>query len=211
MRGEGDVLKARNAFFRNTSNNLRFLIRERYEWMNAYIRECDSGVDIGCGTGLSREFIKSKQLLLTDYTDHDFLDFKFVDAMHTPFGPETFDFIIVTNVIHHLPHPMQFFREARRILKNGGVLLVHEVHSSLLFRAVLRLMRHEGYSYEPEVFDEECVCTDPEDLWAGNNAIPALLFADHERFERKVPWFRIELDQFTECTTFLNSGGVTAK
>jgi SAM-dependent methyltransferase len=211
MRGEGDVLKAREIFFRNTNNNLRFLVRQRYEWMNSYIGAEDYGVDIGCGAGLSREFIKAKQVLLTDYDGHDFLDSKFVDAMNTPFASEMFDFVIATNVIHHLPHPMQFFREARRILKAGGVLLVHEVHVSLLFRAVLRIMRHEGYSFEPDVFDDECICTDPNDLWAGNNAIPALLFADHQRFEQEVPWFRIEGDQFTECATFLNSGGVTAK
>jgi SAM-dependent methyltransferase len=211
MRDEGDVLRARDAFFRNTRNNLRFLVRQRYEWMSSYIAAGDCGVDIGCGAGLSREFIKAKQLLLTDFTGHDFLDLKFVDAMNTPFAPESFDFVIATNVIHHLPHPVRFFREARRILKAGGVLLVHEVHCSLLLRAVLRIMRHEGYSFQPDVFDDECVCTDPNDLWAGNNAIPDLLFRDHRRFEREVPWFRIERDQFTECAIFLNSGGVTAK
>ena len=50
---------------------------------------------------------------------------------------------------------------------------MHEVQASLLFCAVLRAMRHEGYSFDVNVFDENCICTDPDDPWAGNNAIPA--------------------------------------
>ena len=33
-------------------------------------------------------------------------------------------------------------------------------------RFLLRLMRHEGYSYDVNVFDENCVCNDPADPWS---------------------------------------------
>jgi hypothetical protein len=72
-------------------------------------------------------------------------------------------------------------------------------------------MRHEGYSFDVDVFDETCVCTDPHDLWAGNNAISRLLFDDHGRFLRAQPRWRIVRDEPCECVMFLNSGGVTAK
>lgn len=88
---------------------------------------------------------------------------------------------------------------------------MHEPQASLLFRAVLRLMRHEGYSFDVDVFNETCVCTDPNDLWAGNNAIPRLLFDDHGAFLRAQPRWRIVRDEPCECVMFLNSGGVTAK
>ncbi len=211
MRSEGDVLCARVDYARRKSGNLKWLLRSRYEWMNEYVGAKSIGVDVGCGAGFSRQFIRCRRLLLTDLTEHDYLDIGGVDALRLPFLGESLDFVIETNVVHHLPHPGLFFEEAQRVLRPGGFLLMHEVQASLLFRTVLRLMRHEGYSFAVNVFDENCVCTDPEDPWAGNNAIPRLLFDDHSAFRRFQPDWRIVRDELCECLMFLNSGGVTAK
>ncbi|MGA8596796.1 MAG: class I SAM-dependent methyltransferase [Bryobacteraceae bacterium] len=179
--------------------------------MNEYIAPDSRGADIGCGAGFSREFIRCRKLLLTDFTDYDFLDVGGVDALRLPFADQCLDFIIATNMIHHLPAPTSFLRESRRVLRSDGFLLMHEVQASALFCLVLRIMRHEGYSFEVDVFDENSICTDPNDLWAGNNAIPRLLFDDHEAFLRSQPGWRIVRDEPCECLMFLNSGGVTAK
>lgn len=211
MRSEGDVLSARADYAKRKSGNLRWLLHSRYEWMNQYIGADSVGVDVGCGAGFSREFIRCDKLLLTDLTEHDFLDVGGVDALHLPFLGQSLDFVIETNVVHHVPQPGRFFDEARRVLRRGGFLLMHEVQASLLFCAVLRLMRHEGYSFSVNVFDNDCICTDPEDPWAGNNAIPRLLFDDHAAFLRSQPDWRILRDDPCECLLFLNSGGVTAK
>ena len=76
---------------------------------------------------------------------------------------------------------------------------------------VLRLMRHEGHSFKPDVFDPNVVCTDPNDLWSANCAISNLLFDDIKQFEAHVPGFRVVYRQFSEFSSFLNSGGVIAK
>lgn len=211
MRGEGDVLSARADYAQRKSANLRFLLASRFEWMNQYIGPDSVGVDVGCGCGFSREFIRCKRLLLTDLTEYDFLDIGGVDALHLPFVDDSLDFVIESNVLHHLPSPIRFLDEARRVLRSGGFLLMHEVQASLLFCAVLRAMRHEGYSFDVNVFDENCICTDPDDPWAGNNAIPRLLFDDRTAFERSQAGWRILRDEPCECLMFLNSGGVTAK
>ena len=211
MRGEGDVLSARADYAQRKSGNLRWLLRSRFGWMNQYIAPDSVGVDVGCGAGFSREFIRCKRLLLTDLTEHDYLDIGGVDALHLPFIGDALDFVIESNVVHHLPQPTRFLDEARRVLRSGGFLLMHEVQASLLFCAVLRAMRHEGYSFAVNVFDENCICTDPNDPWAGNNAIPRLLFDDHSAFLRSQPGWRILRDEPCECLMFLNSGGVTAK
>jgi hypothetical protein len=78
-------------------------------------------------------------------------------------------------------------------------------------RKMLRLMRHEGYDYTIDVFDENLICTDPDDLWSANCAIPNLLFDDAVKFEQNVPEFKIEHQSFSELLLFLNSGGVIAK
>jgi SAM-dependent methyltransferase len=211
MRGEGDVLKARADYARSHNANLRLLLRSRFEWMNQYVGPDSLGADIGCGAGFSKEFIRCRKLLLTDFTLHDYLDIQGVDALHLPFARNSLDFIIASNMIHHVPHPMGFLNEARRVLRTGGFLLMHEVHASWLFCSVLRMMRHEGYSFDVDVFDDNSICTDPNDLWAGNNAIPRLLFDDHEAFLRAQPGWEILRDEVVECLMFLNSGGVTAK
>lgn len=211
MYAEGDVVQARADYAQRRSDNLRRLISNRFVWMNQYIGPDDFGADLGCGTGFSREFIRCRKLLLTDFAEHDYLDMRWVDALHLPFTNDSLDFVIASNVIHHLYCPIRFFDEANRVLRRGGVLLIHEVHASVLFCAVLRAMRHEGYSFEVDVFDRDCICTDPKDLWSGNNAVPRLLFDNHEAFLRHQPGWRILRDEFCECLMFLNSGGVTAK
>lgn len=205
------MLDARADYARRRSANLRELVGSRYEWMNDCIAPDARGLDVGCGAGLSAEFIKCRRLFLTDFAWQPFLDVAGVDALNLPFSNQAFDFLVATNVIHHLPNPMPFLEEARRVVRLGGYLLMHEPQASVLFCAALRAMRHEGYAFDVDVFDRHAICTDPEDLWAGNNAIARLLFDDHERFARHVIGWQIVRDQPCECVMFLNSGGVTAK
>jgi SAM-dependent methyltransferase len=204
-----DVAHAREFYYQKQPTNLVFLLRERYEWMNDYIKTEDRGIEVGCGAGFSKDFIKNKHFLLTDFADFDWLDKK-EDALHLSFEDASLDYIIASNMIHHLASPHAFLTEAARVLRPDGKLLIQEVHGSLLLRLLLKLLKHEGYDYGVNVFDPAAICCDPNNLWAGNNVIPNLLFANHQNFEAKFP-FEIKKDRFTECLVFLASGGVTAK
>lgn len=211
MRSEGDVVKARADYAERSSANLYRLLRSRFDWMNEYIAPDSLGADIGCGAGFSALFISCRKLLLTDFSNQDFLDVQGVDALNLPFADHSLDFVVASNMIHHLPVPLRFLDEAKRVLRRGGYLLMHEPQASSLFCLVLRMMRHEGYSFDVNVFDENSICTDPDDLWAGNNAIPRLLFDDHKAFLKARQGWEIVRDEPCECLMFLNSGGVTAK
>ena len=211
MKFEGDVGRARDYFFSATSHNLRRLLEKRFNWMNDYISEDSVGLEVGCGTGVSKEFIKSKNYIITDFADNPWLDATNIDALNTGYPDETFDFVVSSNMIHHVPYPVRFFDEMYRILKPGGVLLVQEINASFFMRLLLRLMRHEGYSFAPNVFDPNLVCTDPNDLWSANCAIPNLLFDDPDKFHSYVPNFKITRQSYSEFFAFINSGGVIAK
>jgi SAM-dependent methyltransferase len=178
--------------------------------MNKYIKNSDKGIEVGCGTGVSKFFIKNKNLRLTDYSNKDWLDVKEVDALNTPFAVNSFDYVISSNMIHHVPYPNKFFREMNRILKPGGYLLIQELNNSFFMRLFLRLMRHEGYNYGVNVFKEK-VCTDKNDLWSANCAIPNLLFDDKARFKKAFGQFEVISDLPSEFIIFLNSGGVISK
>lgn len=212
MRHEGDVRHARRLFYETKNKNLWFLLRNRFEWMNQYIDSATHvGVELGAGQGFGKEAIKANSYLITDFNDYEWLDVKNVHALNTPFEDGAFDFVIASNMIHHVPYPVRFFDEVGRILKPGGVLLVQDVNCSLLMRIMLRLMRIEGWSFEKDVFDRDVPQSDTDDLWSGNNAVPNLLFDDEILFEQKLPAFKIAVRGFSECLTYLASGGVTAK
>lgn len=212
MRNEGNVPAARKLFLEGANPNLIFLLDQRFRWMQAYIDPLmHDGVELGCGQGYGKGVLRARSYLLTDYADYPWLDVKFVDALATPFSDGQFDFVIASNMIHHVPYPARFFAEVRRILKPGGKLLVQDVNCSLLMRTMLHLMRIEGYSYDVDVFDAQVPANDPHDLWSGNNAVPNLVFDDAVRFHAQVPGFRIVEQGFGETLVYLASGGVTAK
>ncbi len=80
-----------------------------------------------------------------------------------------------------------------------------------MMRTLLWLMKHEGWSYDVDVFSEGTVANDPTDPWSANCAIPEMLFADEKTFMDKVPGFRFLRNERCECVLFPLSGGVIAK
>ncbi len=78
-------------------------------------------------------------------------------------------------------------------------------------RLILRAMRHEGYSFETDVFNEGIILSDPNDPWSANCAIPNLLFDNKEKFCQKAPFFKFCRYSFSEFFIFILSGGVVAK
>lgn len=206
----GDVVRARENFLRIRPTNLAFLLEKRFAWMNRFILPGEKGIEVGCGTGLAKLFITAPDFVLTDFADHSWVEVK-VDALAMPYADGSLDYIVSSNMIHHLATPARFFDECRRVLRPGGRVIIQEINTSLAMRAILRAMRHEGYSFEPDVFSHDVICNDPRDLWSANCAIPRLLFDNRTGFEAKRPEFTVTHAKFTEFLLFPLSGGVIAK
>lgn len=210
MASEGNLARARLEFTSKPINNLRYLLRKRYEWMNEFIRNYDIVVEIGAGAGLSKYFINHKSLITTEVSPYPWIDLC-IDALSLPFRVETIDVLICVNVIHHLATPIKFLSDAHRCLKSGGYLLLLEPNPSLLLLMALRIMQHEGWSFDCAIFDPTACANDPADPWSGNNAISRLLFGNKRLFAKSLPGYEIVRDAFSECLLFPLSGGVTAK
>ena len=74
------------------------------------------------------------------------------------------------------------------------------------------LMRHEGFDFTINVWDEKNPKSDESDVWDGNIAVPNLIFDNKDEFNKNLGnFFSIEYEKLTECFIFLNSGGVTSK
>lgn len=207
---EGDVAAARERFLRERPRNLDFLLRKRYEWMNAWLKPGQRAVEFGAGSGFSRLFLRHDHLLLTDVERHPWID-EVADALDPPFADRSIDVAIVSHVLHHLASPLRFFERIHRQLKPDGLILIQDINTCFLTRLALRVTRHEGWSYHVDVFDRRTVANDPGDPWSANCAIPELLFRDGAEFERRVPGYRVEHNALNECLTFLASGGVVVQ
>ena len=212
MKSIADTKIARELYYSSKSKNVKFLLNERFSWMNDFIQDDDTGIEVGSGAGFSKDFIKNKNFKLTDIGEDDHLDFKNIDAQSTGFESESFDYVIASNMIHHIPFPIKFFKEMNRIIKKGGKLIIFESYCSLVFQLATIIMKHEGFDFTLDVWDEKNPKSDEKNAWHGNIAVPHLIFDDKAKFEKNLgKYFKIEYEKLTECFIFLNSGGVTSK
>ena len=210
MKQEGDVMRSIDDIDKN--KNLYILLKERFNWMNGFITQDANGVEVGAAAGFSKKFIKSKNFKISDFSDYKHLDFKNVDAQATGFKDKEFDFVISSNMIHHIPFPVKFFNEMHRILKKGGKLIIFDAHCSVLLQLVLIIMKHEGFDFTKNVWSLNEPSTGIDDPWSGNSAIPYLIFKEKKVFEENLGVkFNLRYIKTCECMLFLNSGGVTSK
>jgi SAM-dependent methyltransferase len=210
MACEGDVESARERFLKDRPTNLEFLLRQRYEWMNNYLSNGSNIVELGSGPGFSQLFIRNRNFKMSDVVKRPWVQLT-VDALDLPFEDQSMDAIVCSHMIHHLTSPKTFFEKATKTLRPGGLIVISEIYTSWLMRFLLRIMRHEGWSYEVNVFDKNAVANDPKDPWSANCAIPQLLFDDSNQFESQLPDLKIIYKERVEGFIFPLSGGIIAK
>jgi SAM-dependent methyltransferase len=209
MSSEGAVEEARRLFILKRFRNLDYLLRSRYEWMNKYLFSNNKIIEIGSGAGFSSLYLKEK-VMLTDSTQNPWIE-KNIDATNMDFEDSSIDVLIASHTIHHFYSPYKFFKEAERVLKKNGVILIQEINTSLLMRFLLKVMHHEGWSYRVNVFDPNEIVNDKSDLWSANCAVPEMLFNNNDAFEDAFPGLSVELNETCECLIFPLSGGVISK
>lgn len=203
---------ARDLYYSAKYPNVKFLLDKRFSWMNSFIKDNEVGIEVGSGAGFSKDFIKNKNFKLTDLGNDEHLDFKNIDAQNTGFANESFDYVIASNMIHHIPFPVKFFKEMNRILKKRGRLIIFESYCSIVFQLITIIMKHEGFDFTVNVWDDTKAKSDENNAWHGNIAVPHLIFDDKEKFNENLGnFFEIKYENLSECFIFLNSGGVTSK
>ncbi len=100
------------------------------------------GLDLGCGVGrfaaeLRRRYnanvvgVDPSRAAVREAREHDASGrFASADALRLPFGDESFHYAYTINVLHHLKRGEQerALAELHRVIKPGGVLIVHEMN-----------------------------------------------------------------------------------
>ena len=102
--------------------------------VKAYLRPDMRVLDAGCGDGtISKyEYKKHTKIIIgvdlhEDLVRNDNVHFAVRgDLEAIPFGRDSFDLILCRYVVEHLEHPERVFREFNRVLRDGGVAIIHD-------------------------------------------------------------------------------------
>ena len=114
----------------------------RYEMVGKLIKYNDKILDVGCGLGNFCRFIWGKypkaEIFGVDFSPFavekatelsDFVaEFSGSDAYELPFNNRSFDVVTGLELVEHLSYPEKFIKEAKRILKPGGKLIISTPH-----------------------------------------------------------------------------------
>ena len=119
--------------------------------IQARLPECDCAADIGCGPGdmLAVLAKTSKQVIGVDnspkmlelaeerFSDDANMSLRIGEMTHLPLRDWEADCTVISLVLHHLARPIDAIREAGRVLKIGGHLIIAEFdqHENELLRS----------------------------------------------------------------------------
>jgi SAM-dependent methyltransferase len=182
---------------------LRLIYDDFYDRLAA---ACRPGVTIEIGGGIGNLKRRLSDVVATDVQSAPWLDCV-ADAQRLPFAGGSAANIVMVDVLHHLEFPLVFFREAERVLRPGGRVLMVEPAITWGSSMLYRLFHHEPVRTSADVLLDGS--PDPRrDPYASNQAIPTLLATrDRDRFHRLCPALRVADVEWFALAAYPLSGG----
>lgn len=183
--------------------SLRVVYSDFYDRIAA---ACVSGSTIEIGAGVGNLKNRLGDVIATDIQFAPWLD-AVVDAQQLPFAPDSVDNIVMIDVLHHLEFPRTFFREAQRVLRPGGRVIMIEPAITWGSTIFYRFLHQEPVRMSAEVLSDGR--PDPRrNPYDANQAIPTLLATrDGDRFHRLFPDLRITRVDWFSFAAYALSGG----
>jgi 2-polyprenyl-3-methyl-5-hydroxy-6-metoxy-1,4-benzoquinol methylase len=113
-------------------------------------------LDIGCGYGNITKFLETRGqtivgldlggLFYRPYISQK-LSFLKSDALHIPFGDDTFDCVVSLDVIEHIDNDLSFLREVNRVLKPEGFTIIETPNRCRLSMRILSLLKDNSQMF----------------------------------------------------------------
>lgn len=167
---------------------------------------CRPGRTLEIGGGIGNLKQKIDDVLATDVQFAPWLDC-IADAQRLPFAAGSLDNIVMVDVLHHVQFPLMFFREADRVLRTHGRVIMVEPAITWLSTLFYRLLHPEPVimSADPLISGSPDPKRDP---YAANQAIPTLIATrDRMRFHRLFPHLRIVRTEWFSLAAYPLTGG----
>ena len=158
-------------------------------------------LELGSGGGFLKDYLPNT--ITSDVYDK-VADLK-IDARDLPFENGEVRAIFMASVLHHIPNVKAFFREADRVLCNGGICAIVEPCNTPFARFFYTKLHHEPFL--PDTGNWEFIQDDS--MLDSNQALSWIVFErDLDVFRREFPNLIIEKKYFFSTLEYFFSGGV---
>lgn len=161
-------------------------------------------LEIGGGIGNLKERIAD--LISSDIQFAPWLDLV-ADAQKLPFADDALSNIVMLDVLHHIEFPALLFREASRVLRPGGRMIMAEPGITFGSKLFYDVLHHESVLMDADPLLEGAPDRD-RDPYDSNQAIPTLLATRYrDQFHAKFPELEISETQWFSFVAYPFSGG----
>ena len=182
---------------------LRLLYSQWYEQIAAELVD-GTTLEIGGGSGNLKEF--APHVICSDLVEVPWLDVA-ADAQCLPFTNNSFDNIVLFDVIHHLELPCRFLDEAQRVLRPGGRIVIMDPYVSWASWPVYHFLHAEPVDLGQNPFVEKAPSADRKPFDA-NQALSRLLFEKHmSAFQQRYHDLQIKSKHYLSFIAYPLSGG----
>ena len=165
------------------------ILRALYtSWYEEIVTQLAPGktLELGGGSGNLKEF--APNVVSTDIVPLPWLD-AVADAQNLPFANESFDNIVLFDVLHHIENVTLFFNEALRVLRPGGRVVMMEPYISFASWLIYHFLHPEPVNFQQNPLDWVEPSSDRQPFDA-NQAFATILFERQYRsFQRNYPQF----------------------
>src|SRR5215469_1188213 len=167
-----------------------FLRKIYVEWYTTLAADLPTApgrvLELGSGAGFFREFVPD--VITSEIFTCPGIDVV-LDGQRMPLDDGSLRAIVMTDVFHHLPRAREFWREATRCVRAGGVVAMIEPWVSTWSKFIYTKLHHEPF--RPDAAEWEFPSTGP--LSGANGALPWIVFErDRTTFQREFPQWKIE-------------------
>ena len=133
----------------------------RWSYIKKYLPRTENGIllDVGCGGGEYQDLAEKKGYKYIG-VDIDPMSIGMrADICNLPFDDDTMDVVLCVDVLEHIKNDHKAISELHRVLKNGGLLLLHVPNMNqkhILIEKPEEQHDHERVGYDPVLLNTLC-------------------------------------------------------